>query len=88
MSFTGDKDSDNYVTNADDWLRIKDYIPKDKIIWSPFYCDGKQKEYFNNFRLLERSNLKKQGNCWELLQGNDRRQRHYPSICLLSSPQY
>ena len=46
MSFTGDKDSDNYVTNADDWLRIKDYIPKDKIIWSPFYCDGKQKEYF------------------------------------------
>ena len=48
MSFTGDKDSDNYVTNADDWLRIKDYIPKDKIIWSPFYCDGKQKEYFKD----------------------------------------
>jgi hypothetical protein len=31
-----------------DWLRIKDYIPKDKIIWSPFYCDGKQKEYFKD----------------------------------------
>ena len=46
MSFTGDKDSDNYVTNKEDWLRIKDYIPNDKIIWSPFYCDGKQKEYF------------------------------------------
>jgi hypothetical protein len=26
--------------------RIKDYIPKDKKIWAPFYCDGKQKEYF------------------------------------------
>jgi len=46
MSFTKDKDSDNYVTNQNDWERIKDYIPKDKKIWSPFYCDGKQKEYF------------------------------------------
>tara|TARA_R100000406_G_scaffold67877_1_gene48316 strand:+ start:315 stop:791 length:477 start_codon:yes stop_codon:yes gene_type:complete len=46
MSFTGDKDSDNYITNKEDWLRIKEYIPKDKQIWSPFYCDGKQKEYF------------------------------------------
>jgi len=48
MSFTGDKDSDNYITNAEDWKRIKEYIPKDKKIWSPFYCDGKQKEYFED----------------------------------------
>lgn len=46
MSFNNDKDSDNYITNEDDWIRIKDYIPKGKKIWSPFYCDGKQKEYF------------------------------------------
>jgi hypothetical protein len=46
MSFTNDKDSDNYITNKEDWNRIKDYIPKDKKIWAPFYCDGKQKEYF------------------------------------------
>ncbi len=46
MSFTNDKDSDNYITNKEDWERIKQYIPKNKIIWSPFYCDGKQKEYF------------------------------------------
>ena len=46
MSFVQDKDSDNYITNKHDWERIKDYIPTDKIIWSPFYCDGKQKEYF------------------------------------------
>ena len=26
MSFTKDKDSDNYITNAEDWLRIKDLI--------------------------------------------------------------
>ena len=24
----------------------KKFIPKDKQIWAPFYCDGKQKEYF------------------------------------------
>jgi len=46
MSFVQDKDSDNYNTNKYEWERIKDYIPTDKIIWSPFYCDGKQKEYF------------------------------------------
>jgi len=46
MSFNNDKDSDNYVTNKEDWLRIKEFIPKDKKIWAPFYCDGKQKEYF------------------------------------------
>jgi hypothetical protein len=44
--FCGDKESDNYITNGDEWKRIKEYIPKNKIIWSPFYCDGKQKEYF------------------------------------------
>jgi len=46
--FCGDKISDNYITNSDEWKRIKEYIPKDKIIWSPFYCDGKQKEYFKD----------------------------------------
>ena len=46
MSFTEDKDSDNYITNKIEWERIKDYIPNNKVIWSPFYCDGKQKDYF------------------------------------------
>jgi len=46
MSFTNDKDSDNYITNKIEWERIKEYIPTDKKIWAPFYCDGKQKEYF------------------------------------------
>lgn len=46
MSFINDKDSDNYMTNKIEWERIKDYIPNDKQIWSPFYGDGKQKEYF------------------------------------------
>ena len=46
MSFTNDKISDNYITNKEEWFRIKEYIPKDKVIWCPFYCDGSMKEYF------------------------------------------
>ena len=48
MSFTKDKDSDNYATDKYGWDNIKDYIPTDKKIWSPFYCDGKQKEIFKD----------------------------------------
>tara|TARA_R100000541_G_C1878830_1_gene82013 strand:- start:75 stop:551 length:477 start_codon:yes stop_codon:yes gene_type:complete len=46
MSFTNDKDSDNYATDKKGWEIIKDFIPHDKKIYAPFYCDGKQKEYF------------------------------------------
>ena len=46
MSFTLDKVSDNYATDKLGWEIIKEFIPNDKVIWSPFYCDGKQKEYF------------------------------------------
>ena len=48
MSFTNDKDSDNYSTDKKGWEIIESFIPKDKVIWSPFYCDGKQKEYFED----------------------------------------
>jgi len=46
MSFTEDKDSDNHTSPKKIWEDIKPYLPQDKKIWSPFYCDGKQKEYF------------------------------------------
>ena len=46
MSFTNDKESDNHSSPKKIWEDIKDYIPKDKIIWSPFYNDGKQKDIF------------------------------------------
>jgi hypothetical protein len=46
MSFTQDNNNDNYTTDFNGWKIIKDYIPKDKILYAPFYCDGKQKEYF------------------------------------------
>ena len=44
--FVNDKDSDNYKTNKNEWERIVDFIPKNKKIWCPFYCDGTQKTYF------------------------------------------
>tara|TARA_R110002124_G_scaffold89504_1_gene228742 strand:- start:379 stop:858 length:480 start_codon:yes stop_codon:yes gene_type:complete len=47
MSFTCDKDSDNYSTDKIGWESIQQYIPKDTKIWCPFYCDGKQKQYLN-----------------------------------------
>ena len=46
MAFTKDKDSDNYATDKKGWEIIKEFIPTDKKIWAPFYCDGNQKEYF------------------------------------------
>jgi hypothetical protein len=51
MSFTIEKDSDNYTTNKKGWEIIKKYIPTDKVIWAPFYCDGKQKDYFREMGL-------------------------------------
>ncbi len=48
MSFTIDKENDNYTTDKKGWENIKSYIPNDKKIWAPFYCDGKQKEYFKD----------------------------------------
>lgn len=47
MSFTNNKDSDNYATDKIGWEIINHLIPKGKKIWCPFYCDGKQKEYMN-----------------------------------------
>ena len=51
MSFINDNKNDNYITNKKAWEDIKKFIPKNKIIWSPFYCDGKQKEYFKDLDL-------------------------------------
>jgi hypothetical protein len=31
---------DDYMTPASAWEAIKDYIPRDKEIWEPFYGDG------------------------------------------------
>ena len=32
---------DDYETPKSAWVSIKHYIPKNKVIWEPFYCNGK-----------------------------------------------
>lgn len=46
MSFTKDNNTDNYTTDKEVWKKLEKFIPLDKKIYCPFYCDGKQKEYF------------------------------------------
>lgn len=36
---------DDYMTPKSAWEAIKKYIPKDKVIWEPFYGDGKSGKY-------------------------------------------
>jgi hypothetical protein len=38
---------DDYMTPKYAWEWIKDFIPKDKVIWEPFYGDGKSGEYLS-----------------------------------------
>lgn len=45
MSFTEEKTSDNYITTERTWDLIIPFIPKDKKIWEPFFCDGKSGNY-------------------------------------------
>ena len=44
--FNNDNTNDNYITHSGGWDAIEKYIPKDKKIWSPFYCEGIQKSHF------------------------------------------
>jgi len=40
------KKDDDWMTPKYAWENIKEFIPKDKIIWECFYGDGKSGEYF------------------------------------------
>ena len=42
------KDNDEYMTPEGAWVAIFPYIPKDRIIWEPFYGDGKSGEFLRN----------------------------------------
>lgn len=44
--FNEEDENDNYNTDKVHWEKILKYIPTDKKIWAPFYCDGRQKTYF------------------------------------------
>jgi len=36
---------DDYMTPKSAWEAIQKYIPKDKVLWEPFYGDGKSGKY-------------------------------------------
>ena len=36
---------DDYMTPKSAWENIKHFIPSNKVIWEPFYGDGKSGEY-------------------------------------------
>ncbi len=38
--------SDNYETSREGWAQICNYIGKDKVVWAPFFCSGKQGQIF------------------------------------------
>jgi len=44
--FTDRNDTDNYATDKSAWEMIVPFLPQDKRIWSPFFCDGKMKQHF------------------------------------------
>lgn len=39
------KGNDNFITLKEDWDAIKEYIPKSKVIWEAFYCEGSSGDY-------------------------------------------
>jgi len=39
------KVDDEYMTSKETWNSIKEFIPIDKVIWEPFYGDGKSGEH-------------------------------------------
>lgn len=41
---------DDYMSPKYVWDDIKDYIPKDKVIWEAFYGDGKSGEYLRELK--------------------------------------
>lgn len=45
MDFTHQNVSDNYYSKKEVWEKIQQYIPKDKVIYEPFYGDGKSGQY-------------------------------------------
>ena len=39
---------DDYMTPKMAWENIKEYIPKDKVLWECFYGDGKSGQYLKD----------------------------------------
>jgi len=44
---------DDYMSPKSAWENIQQFIPKDKVIWEPFYGDGKSGEYLRELGCKE-----------------------------------
>eukprot|EP01050_Picozoa_sp_SAG11_P030545 SAG11_NODE_9086_length_945_cov_1.997636_3_plen_101_part_01 len=41
-------ESDNYMTSKKAWEAIRDYIPTGKVIWEPFFGDGRSGKHLKD----------------------------------------
>jgi hypothetical protein len=67
-----DKNSDNYTTFKSDWESIAHFIPKDKVIWEPFYCDGTSGKYLTElgFNVIHKNEDFFQNNHGDIIVSN------------------
>tara|TARA_Y100000004_G_C8864418_1_gene390474 strand:+ start:491 stop:970 length:480 start_codon:yes stop_codon:yes gene_type:complete len=75
--FCGDNDSDNYETDKMGWDMIKDFIPKDKTLWCPFYCKGTQLKYLNELGFND-----------VIHKDEDFFKSYYPNTTIIDNPPY
>ena len=63
---------DCYMTPESAWINIKEYIPKNRIIWEPFYGDGKSGEYLEKlgFNVIHNQNDFFKSNEGEIIVSN------------------
>jgi len=49
---------DDFTTPKSAWSDIKDLLPKDKVIWEPFYCNGSSGKFLEElgFTVIHRPN--------------------------------
>ncbi len=70
------KKEDNFMTPKYAWEDIINYIPKDKVIWEPFYGDGTSGEY-----------LKELG-CKDVIHNNEDFFEHNKGDIVITNPPY
>jgi len=63
---------DDYMTPKSAWEAVKDYIPRDKIIWEAFYGDGKSGEYLTDlgFQVIHEDKDFFENDCGDVIISN------------------
>ena len=69
------KVDNDYETPVKVWEAVKPFLPKDKQIWLPFYCNGRAKEWFNK---NDFNTIHDQDDFWHSNKGD----------CIIDNPPY